>query len=204
MKIIAIGRNYIQHAKEMNSDIPKEPLFFFKPDTALLRNNDPFYYPDFSKEIHYEVELVVKISKVGKHIQEKFAHKYYEEIGIGIDITARDIQRICKAKGLPWEKAKAFDYSAPISKVFINKNNFKDINNINFSLDINNTTVQEGNSMDMIFSFDTLITYVSKFVTLKMGDLIFTGTPKGVGKLKIGDKLQAKIENEILLDFEIK
>ena len=204
MKIIAIGRNYLDHAKEMNSCVSKEPIFFLKPDTALLRNNDPFYLPDFSNEIHYEVELVVKINKVGKHIQKKFAYRYYEEIGIGIDFTARDIQRTCKAKGLPWEKAKAFDFSAPICKRFINKNNFKSINNINFSLDLNNETVQESNSKNMILDFDTLIYYVSKFFTLKIGDLIFTGTPQGVGKIKIGDKLQAKIENEILLDFEVK
>ncbi len=203
MKIIAIGRNYINHAKEMNSPIPTEPVVFMKPDTALLRSNDPFYYPEFSKEIHYEVELVVKINKVGKHIQEKFAHKYYNEIGIGIDFTARDVQRKHKQKGLPWEKAKSFDYSAPIGK-FIDKSKFNDLNNIKFSLEINDKIVQAGNTKDMIFNIDNLIAYVSKYFTLKIGDLIYTGTPEGVGEIKIGDKLNAKIENETLLDFEIK
>jgi len=203
MKIIAIGRNYAKHAKEMNSSVAEEPIVFMKPDTALLRNNDPFYYPEFSKEIHHEVEIVVKINKVGKHIQEEFAHKYYNEIGIGIDFTARDIQRLHKEKGLPWEKAKSFDHSAAIGK-FIDKSKFNDLNNLNFSLDINNKTVQAGNSKDMIFSIDNLIAHVSKYFTLKIGDLIYTGTPEGVSEVKIGDRLVAKIENEILLDFEIK
>jgi len=203
MKIIAIGRNYAKHAKEMNSSVAEEPIVFMKPDTALLRNNNPFYYPEFSKEIHHEVELVVKINKVGKHIQEKFAHKYYNEIGIGIDFTARDIQRLHKEKGLPWEKAKSFDHSAAIGQ-FVDKSKFKDLNNINFSLDINNKFVQIGNSKDMIFSIDNLIAHVSKYFTLKIGDLIYTGTPEGVGEVNIGDKLVAKIENETLLDFDIK
>ena len=204
MKIIAIGRNYAKHAKEMKSQVPKEPVFFLKPDTALLRNNDAFYYPNFSKEIHYEVELVVKIKKVGKHIQKQFAHKYYDEIGIGIDFTARDIQREHKKKGLPWEKAKSFDFSAPVGNEFINKNNLNGINNINFSLALNDKIVQQTNSKNMLFDIDELISYVSKFFTLKIGDLIFTGTPEGVGEIKIGDKLQAKIEDKILLDFEVK
>ncbi len=203
MKIIAIGRNYTEHAKEMNSPIPSEPVVFMKPDTALLRNNSPFYHPDFSNEIHYEVELVVKIKKVGKHIQKKFAHRYYNEIGIGIDLTARDVQRELKQKSMPWEKSKAFDFSAPIGK-FVDKNNYKNLNNINFSLEVNNKVVQKSNSKLMIFEIDEIISYVSKFYTLKIGDLIFTGTPKGVGKINIGDKLIAKIENETFLDFEIK
>ena len=203
MKIICIGRNYADHAKEMNSPVPTEPIFFLKPDTAIIRDNQPFYYPDFSKEIHYEVELVIKINKVGKNIDAQFAHKYYDEIGIGIDFTARDIQANCKEKGLPWEKAKAFDGSAPIGK-FIDKKKIVDQNNIHFKLLLNGNSVQEGNTKDLLFTFDTLIAYVSRFFTLKTGDLIYTGTPEGVGPVAIGDKLEASIENETLLSFEIK
>jgi len=203
MKIICIGRNYTEHAKEMNAAVPTEPVFFLKPDTAIIKDNQPFYYPDFSKEIHHEVELVLKINKPGKNIELLFANKYYDEIGIGIDFTARDIQAKCKEKGLPWEKAKAFDGSAPIGK-FIDKKKIADLNNLNFNLKINGSTVQIGNSKDLLFSFDTVIAYVSKFITLKTGDLIYTGTPEGVGPVKIGDKLEASIENENLLTFEIK
>ena len=203
MKIICIGRNYAEHAKEMNAAVPTEPVFFLKPDTALIRDNQPFYYPDFSKEIHYETELVLKICKAGKNIEPEFAHKYYDEIGIGIDFTARDIQAKCKEKGLPWEKAKAFDGSAPLG-MFVNKSKFKEVANINFHLTINGNTVQKGNTGDLLFSFDTVISYISKFITLKTGDLIFTGTPEGVGPVQIGDKLEAYIENEKLLNFEIK
>ena len=203
MKIICIGRNYAEHAKEMNSPVPTEPVFFLKPDTALIKDNQPFYYPDFSKEIHHEVELVLKINKPGKNIAVEFAHKYYDEIGIGIDFTARDIQAKCKEKGLPWEKAKAFDGSAPIGQ-FVNKTQLNEMNNINFHLNINGNTVQKGNTMDLLFSFDAVIAYVSQFVTLKTGDLIFTGTPEGVGEVKIGDRLEAFIEDEKLLNFEIK
>jgi acylpyruvate hydrolase len=203
MKIICIGRNYAEHAKEMNAAVPTEPVFFLKPDTAIIKDNAPFYYPDFSKEIHHEVELVIKINKPGKNIEPKFAHKYYDEIGIGIDFTARDIQAKCKEKGLPWEKAKAFDGSAPIGK-FIDKKNLKDLNDINFQLTINGKVVQKGNTKDLLFSFDTIIAYVSTFLTLKKGDLIYTGTPEGVGNVEIGDRLQASIENEKLLDFQIK
>ena len=203
MKIICIGRNYAEHAKEMNSAIPTEPVFFLKPDTALIKDNQPFYYPDFSKEIHHEVELVLKISKPGKNIDSKYAHKYYDEIGIGIDFTARDIQSKCKEKGLPWEKAKAFDGSAPIGK-FIDKKKLIDLDNINFHLTINGIVIQKGNTKDLLFTFDAVIAYVSKFITLKTGDLIFTGTPEGVGPVRIGDKLEAFIENEKLLNFEIK
>ncbi len=203
MKIICIGRNYTEHAKEMNAAVPTEPVFFLKPDTAIIKDNQPFYYPDFSKEIHHEVELVLKINKPGKNIELLFANKYYDEIGIGIDFTARDIQAKCKEKGLPWEKAKAFDGSAPIGK-FIDKKKIADLNNLNFNLKINGSTVQIGNSKDLLFSFDTVIAYVSKFITLKTGDLIYTGTPEGVGPVKIGDKLEASIENESLLAFEIK
>lgn len=203
MKIIAIGRNYMDHVKEMANNKPEKPVFFTKPDTALLRNNEPFYLPDFSDEIHYECEIVIKIKKLGKHIAPEFAHRYYDEIGIGIDITARDIQRECISKGLPWEIAKAFDHSAPIGK-FVDKNKFNDINNINFHLNINGTRVQKSSTSQMIFKIDELISYVSKFFTLKIGDLIFTGTPSGIGALKKGDRLEAAIENEVLLDFEIK
>jgi 2-keto-4-pentenoate hydratase/2-oxohepta-3-ene-1,7-dioic acid hydratase in catechol pathway len=203
MKIICIGRNYAEHAKEMNAAVPTEPVFFLKPDTAIIKDNAPFYYPDFSKEIHHEVELVIKINKPGKHIEPKFAHKYYDEIGIGIDFTARDIQAKCKEKGLPWEKAKAFDGSAPIGK-FVDKKNLKDLNDINFQLTINGKLVQKGNTKDLLFSFDSIIAYVSTFLTLKKGDLIFTGTPEGVGNVVIGDRLEASIENEKLLDFQIK
>lgn len=203
MKIICIGRNYAEHAKEMKAETPAEPVFFMKPDTALLKDNEPFYYPDFSKEIHHEVELVIKISKAGKNIQPQFAHKYYEEIGIGIDFTARDIQAECKKKGLPWERAKAFDGSAPIGK-FIDKKLMKDEKNINFSLLINGNTVQKGNTKDLLFSFEQVIAYVSGFVTLKTGDLIYTGTPEGVGQVNIGDRLEAFIENQKLLACEIK
>ena len=187
----------------MNSPVPTEPIFFLKPDTAIIRDNQPFYYPDFSKEIHHEVELVIKINKVGKNIDAQFAHKYYDEIGIGIDFTARDIQANCKEKGLPWEKAKAFDGSAPIGK-FIDKKKIVDQNNIHFKLLLNGNSVQEGNTKDLLFTFDTLIAYVSRFFTLKTGDLIYTGTPEGVGPVAIGDKLEASIENETLLSFEIK
>lgn len=203
MKIICIGRNYSEHAKEMNSAIPSEPVFFLKPDTALIKDNQPFYYPDFSKEIHHEVEIVLKINKPGKNIAVEFANKYYDEIGIGIDFTARDIQTKCKEKGLPWEKAKGFDGSAPVG-IFVNKNKFTDMDAINFYFTINGNTVQKGNTKDLLFSFDTVISYISKFITLKTGDLIFTGTPEGVGPVAIGDRLEAYIENEKLLNFEIK
>tara|TARA_B100000683_G_scaffold262487_1_gene289639 strand:+ start:1156 stop:1767 length:612 start_codon:yes stop_codon:yes gene_type:complete len=203
MKIICIGRNYVAHAKELNNPIPKQPVVFFKPDTALLKHAKPFYYPDFSNNIHYEAEIVLKICKNGKHIQEKFAHKYYQEITIGIDLTARDIQDECKIKGHPWERAKAFDNSAILGD-FINTSSLKSINNIGFYLTINKQRVQNGESKDMLFSIDQIISNVSKFVSLKQGDLIFTGTPSGVGPIKIGDTLEGFIENQSLLKCEIK
>lgn len=203
MKIICIGRNYAEHAKEMKAETPTEPVFFLKPDTALLTEEKPFYIPEFSTDIHHEVELVIKISKAGKHIDVDFANKYYDEIGIGIDFTARDVQAACKAKGLPWEKAKAFDNSAPIGK-FIPKKNFANLNTIDFSLKLNDKIVQKGNSANMIFSFDAIISYISKFITLRQGDLIYTGTPEGVGAVKIGDKLEAFIGDEKLLAFDVK
>lgn len=203
MKIICIGRNYAEHAKELNNPLPKEPVFFMKPDTCLIQKNQPFFYPDFSEDIHYETEIVIRINKIGKHIQRKFAHTYYSEIGIGIDFTARDLQQKCKEKGLPWEIAKAFDNAAPISK-FVDISKFDNIQNINFHLDINGKTVQNGNTADMIFKVDEIIEYVSKFITLKIGDLIFTGTPAGVGPVKIGDKLEAFIEDEFMLKVDIR
>ena len=202
MKIICIGRNYADHAKEMKSDLPTEPIFFFKPDLAILRGHK-FYIPDFTNDLHYEVELVVKINRVGKHIDEKFANKYYNEIGLGIDFTARDIQQECKVKGLPWEKAKAFENSAVLSKNFINKADL-DLNNIKFSMLQNDVIVQSGVSSDMIFTFDKIIAYISQFVTLKIGDLIYTGTPAGVGPVKIGDKLCGFIGDENMFNIDVK
>lgn len=201
MKIICIGRNYAEHAKELKNEIPTEPVFFMKPDTALLKEED-FYLPDFTKDLHHEIELVIKISKAGKHIQEQFAHKYYEEIGLGIDFTARDLQTKAKEKGLPWEKAKAFDNSAPIGK-FITKDKLQ-LNNIAFELKINGQTKQKGNSKDLIFSFDKIIAYVSQFITLKVGDLIYTGTPEGVGQVQIGDKLEGFLQGESFLKLNVK
>ncbi len=203
MKIICIGRNYAEHAKELSNAVPSEPVFFMKPDTALLRDGEAFYHPDFSNDIHHEIEVVVKINKVGKHIAEEFAHKYYDEIGLGIDFTARDIQSKCKEKGLPWEKAKAFDGSAPIGK-FISKNELLPLNNLPFELKINGQSKQVGNTKDMIFSIDKIIAYVSQFVTLKVGDLIYTGTPEGVSPIKIGDKLQGFLNKQLVLEFEVK
>ena len=203
MKIICIGRNYAEHANEMNAPIPTEPILFMKPETALLQKNLPFYYPEFSKDIHFETEIVLKISKMGRHIEPIFANRYYDEIGIGIDFTARDIQAKCKAKGLPWEISKSFDHSAPIGK-FIPKIKFPFMDDIKFNLEINKNRVQEGNTKNMLFSFDAIISYASKYFTLKKGDLIFTGTPANVGSVKIGDRLEAYIGQEKLLDFEIK
>jgi acylpyruvate hydrolase len=203
MKIICIGRNYAEHAKEMNSAVPTEPVIFLKPDTALSRNNQPFYYPEFSKDIHHEIEMVVKISRPGKNIEEKFANKYYEEISLGIDFTARDIQQKCKDKGLPWEKAKAFDGSAAVGN-FISKSSFGNLQDLSFHLNINGNTVQKGNTSDMIFSIDAIISYVSKFFTLKTGDLIFTGTPEGVGPVEINDVLECYLEEDRLLKLEVK
>ena len=203
MKIICIGRNYLEHAKELGNNIPKEPLFFLKPDSAIQPKGHPFFIPDFSKNIHYEIELVLKICKNGKNINEKFAHTYYKEIGLGIDFTARDLQEKCKKFGLPWEIAKGFDGSAQISNAFIKKENL-DINNINFHLKVNNNLVQSGNSKDLNFSFDRIISYISKFYTLKTGDLIYTGTPSGVGKVNIGDRLSGYINDIEKLTVDIK
>ena len=179
MKIIAVGRNYIDHAKELNNPVPEKPVIFLKPDTAVLKDNKDFYYPEFSKDVHFEVELVLRVCNEGKHVSKKFAHKYYDAIGLGIDFTARDLQSELKSKGLPWELAKAFDHSAVVGE-FIPKENIENLENINFSLLKNEETVQQGNSADMIFDFDSLITFVSKYITLRKGDLIYTGTPAGV------------------------
>lgn len=204
MRIFAVGRNYAEHIAELNNERPDEPVIFTKPDTALLRNNAPFYYPDFSKDIHHEVELVLRICKEGKNIHEKFSHKYYDAIGIGIDFTARDLQQKAKEKGLPWDIAKGFNGSAPIGEKFIPVTEFKDLKAINFSLAINGEIRQKGNTGLMLFSFDYIISYLSKFFTLRTGDLIFTGTPKGVGPVQIGDTLEASIENEKLLVFDVR
>lgn len=203
MKIICIGRNYADHVKELNNPLPDDLVFFMKPDTALLQKRLPFFYPDFSKDVHHEVEVVIRINKHGKHIEERFAHKYFDSVGIGIDFTARDVQKKCKEKGLPWEKAKAFDQSAPASEMKP-ISEVGDINNLNFHLDINGKTVQKGNTRDMIYSCTQIVAEVSKYVMLKKGDLIFTGTPAGVGPVKIDDRIQAYLEGELLLDFNVK
>ena len=203
MKIICIGRNYAEHIKELNNQVPTEPVFFFKPDTALLHNNKPFFIPDFSADVQYETEIVLKINRLGKNISEKFAPRYFAQIGIGIDFTARDLQTRCREKGLPWEISKAFDGSAPVG-AFVDIQKYPDIHALNFHLNINGITVQRGNTADMIFSFEKVISYVSQYVTVKIGDLIYTGTPAGVGPVKIGDRLQAYIEDELLLDFFVR
>lgn len=203
MKVICIGRNYAAHAKELNNPLPKEPVIFLKPDTALLPKKMPFFYPSFSTNVHYEAELVVRINRVGKNIAEKFAHKYYNELTVGIDFTARDLQSKYKGKGLPWERAKAFDGSSPIGQ-FVDKSQYTDLSNLNFDLRINGEERQSGNTSNMLFSIDAIIAYVSQFFTLKIGDLIFTGTPEGVGPIQIGDHLEASIEGEKIFDLKVK
>lgn len=203
MKILAIGRNYADHIAELKNEIPDEPVIFFKPDTAILRNNEPFYYPDYSNDIHHEVELILRISREGKNIEKQFAHKYYDGIGLGIDFTARDIQAKAKAKGLPWTLAKGFNGSAPVSE-FMPISQFPDLKDINFRLDVNGETRQLGNSKLMMNSFDDIIAYISRFITLKTGDIIFTGTPEGVSAVQVGDRLEGYVEDKKLLDFEIK
>ncbi|BAO76749.1 fumarylacetoacetate hydrolase family protein [Winogradskyella sp. PG-2] len=203
MKLICIGRNYTDHIKELENEKPKDPVVFLKPDTAILLKKQPFFIPDFSDDVHHEVEVLVKIKKVGKHIDKKFAHKYYDEIGLGIDFTARDLQAQLKAKGLPWEKAKSFDGAAVIGK-WLPKTNFENIDNIDFSLVRNDEIVQQGNTKLMLWKIDELIEYVSKYFTLKIGDIIFTGTPAGVGKVFAEDRLIGYIENEELFSIKIK
>jgi len=203
MKIICIGRNYSEHIKELSNDRPSEPVVFIKPDSAVLPKEQDFYIPEFTKDVHYEVEVLVKINKVGKHINEKFAPKYYDEIGLGIDFTARDLQSALKAKGLPWEKAKGFDGAAVIGK-WLPKSKFKDVNNLNFSLQKNNEIVQEGNTKQMLWNIDELIAHTSKFFTLKKGDIIFTGTPSGVGQIITNDYLSGSLEGIELFSLNIK
>jgi 2-keto-4-pentenoate hydratase/2-oxohepta-3-ene-1,7-dioic acid hydratase in catechol pathway len=203
MKIICIGRNYKNHVNELNNIVPTEPVIFLKPDTSIILKNQPFFIPDFSNDIHYEVEVIVKINRVGKYISKEFAHKYYDKIGLGIDFTARDIQQNQKKFGLPWEKAKAFDGSALIGK-WVNKTSFDDINDINFSLMKNNELVQQGNTSQMLWDIDSIIAYVSSFFTLKIGDIIFTGTPAGVGAVKENDKLKGFINGDEFFDLKIR
>lgn len=203
MKIICIGRNYKDHAKELNNPIPSKPVFFLKPDTAILKNNAPFYHPDFSSNIHHEIEVVIKIKKSGKYIDEKFAKSYFDEFTLGLDLTARDLQSEAKSIGLPWEIAKAFDHSAVIGD-FIPIHSISSLNNLTFELHKNQIAVQKGNTSNMIFSFSKIISYISTFITLKTGDLIFTGTPEGVGKISIGDSLSGYIDNKELFKCLIK
>lgn len=203
MKIFCIGRNYADHASEMNASVPEKPLFFMKPDTSLIRPGTPFFYPNFSNEIHFECEVVVRINKVGKNIAQKFSHTYYDEIGLGIDFTARDLQEVCKKNGHPWEIAKGFEGSAAICRNWLNKNEL-DVNNLNFSFEQNGTVMQKGNTSNMLFSIDEIIAYLSQFMTLKKGDLIYTGTPSGVGKVAIGDLLTGKIEGKEMFTIKVK
>tara|TARA_B100000378_G_scaffold41689_1_gene31119 strand:+ start:152 stop:766 length:615 start_codon:yes stop_codon:yes gene_type:complete len=204
MKIICIGRNYTKHIEELASEKPEEPVIFLKPDTSVLLKKQPFFIPDFSDDVHYEVEVLVKIKKVGKYIQQKFAHKYYDEIGLGIDFTARDLQNKLKDKGLPWEKSKCFDGSAVIGEKWIPKKELKDVNTINFSLSQNGNIVQQSNTQYMLWKIDELIAYISQFFTLKIGDVIFTGTPEGVGKVAINDNLVGKIGDTQIFDINVK
>ena len=203
MKLICIGRNYTEHIKELKNEKPTDPVVFLKPDTSILLKKQPFFIPDFSDDVHHEVEVLVKINKVGKHIDKKFAHKYYDEIGLGIDFTARDLQSQLKVKGLPWEKAKAFDGAAVVGK-WLPKSSFENVDDINFSLHKNGALVQDGNTNLMLWKIDELIEYVSKYFTLKIGDIIFTGTPAGVGKVVANDKLKGFIENEELFSITVK
>ncbi|MBG26996.1 MULTISPECIES: fumarylacetoacetate hydrolase family protein [Croceibacter] len=204
MKIICIGRNYTDHIAELNNEKPTDPVVFLKPDTAILLKKQPFFIPDFSSDVHYEVEVLVKINRIGKHIEKEFAHKYYDEIGLGIDFTARDLQKKLKEKGLPWEKAKSFDGAAVIGDTWINKSEIEDINNLNFTLERNAQVVQKGNTSFMLWKIDELIEYVSKYFTLKIGDVIFTGTPSGVGKVNPEDKLKGFIEDKQIFNIKIK
>ena len=203
MKIICIGRNYAEHIKELENERPTDPVIFLKPDTSILLKKQPFFIPDFSNDVHYEVEILVKINRIGKHIDKKFAHKYYDEVGLGIDFTARDLQGKLKEKGLPWEKAKAFDGSAVIGK-WLPVSNFNDVNTIEFSLKKNENIVQLGNTSHMLWKIDELIEYVSKYFTLKIGDIIFTGTPSGVGSVKLNDKLKGFIGTQEMFSITVK
>ena len=203
MKIFAIGQNYAEHNKELNSKNPTEPVVFMKPDTAILKNNKPFFIPDFSQDLHYETELIIRFNRIGKNIDSRFSQRYFAEIGLGVDFTARDLQRKLKAEGKPWEVCKAFDNSAVIGN-FMHVDELPDIQNIEFHLDINGKTVQNGNSKDMIFPISELVAYVSRFFTIKIGDILFTGTPVGVGPVSIGDHLEGYIFNNKMFDFYVK
>ena len=203
MKIICIGRNYAQHAKELNNPIPEEPVVFLKPDTAILLKKHPFFIPEHSNDVHHEIEVVVKINRLGKHIEPRFAHKYYDEIALGIDFTARDVQTRCKEKGLPWEPATGFDHSAPISPEWLNIKDYN-LEELEFKFYQNEVLRQTGSPKDFIFQIDELIAYVSQFITLKTGDLLFTGTPAGVGPVQIGDELRAEIDGKTLLKLAVK
>ncbi|WP_335966346.1 fumarylacetoacetate hydrolase family protein [Galbibacter sp. PAP.153] len=203
MKIICIGRNYTDHIKELENEKPADPVIFMKPDTALLKSNDNFYIPDFSKDVHYETEVLVKINKVGKHIDAKYAHKYYDEVGLGIDFTARDLQNKLKEKGLPWEKAKAFDNSAVVGS-WVSKEEIPNINELDFSLLLNGKVAQKANTSLMLWKIDELISYISAYFTLKTGDVLFTGTPAGVGKVKAGDCLEGFMNNAKMFDVKVK
>jgi len=203
MKIICIGRNYVDHIKELKNSRPKDPVIFLKTDTSIILKNQPFFIPNFSNDVHHEVELLIKIKKVGKHIDSKFSHKYYDQVSLGIDFTARDLQSELKSKGLPWEKAKAFDGSALIGK-WVDKTKFQNIHNLDFSLELNENVVQKGNSSLMLWNIDEIISYVSQFFTLKIGDVIFTGTPSGVGRVNINDSLIGKIVDDEFFKIKIK
>ena len=204
MKILAIGRNYVEHIEELNNERPDEPVVFFKPESAILKKNEPFFYPSISNDIHHEVEVVVKINRLGKHIDEKFAHKYYDQIGLGIDFTARDLQNKLKEKGLPWEKCKAFDGATVVSRTFIDKKELGDLNNLDFQLYKNDQLQQDGNTSLMLWKIDELISYVSKYFTLKIGDLIFTGTPAGVSRVVENDTLQGTLAGKQLFSIRVK
>jgi acylpyruvate hydrolase len=203
MKILCIGRNYLDHAREMDNEVPEEPVFFMKPDSALVTGNRPFPYPGFSSQVHYELEVVIRIGRSGRSIGEASAGQHFSDIGLGVDFTARDLQKEMKSRGLPWEIAKGFDDSAPVSR-FLPVSKFSDIHNLSFRLDLNGRTVQEGSTALMIFSFERIIAYVSRFITLKKGDLLFTGTPAGVGPVAVNDRLEAYLEGEKMMDFRVK
>ena len=203
MKIICVGRNYVAHIKELQNENPKEPVLFLKPDTTILQTNHPFFITHFTSDIHFEVEVLVRINRIGKHIQEKFSHKYYNEVGLGIDFTARSLQNELKAKGLPWEKSKAFDGSSLIGTWF-DKNNFQDLNALSFSLDRNGKRAQEGNTSEMLWKIDALISYISQYFTLKIGDIIFTGTPSGVDAVLENDVLEGHLDGKQAFTVKIK
>ena len=204
MKIICVGRNYTEHIEELKNERPEHPILFLKPDTAILLKKQAFFIPTFSDDVHYEAEVLVRINRVGKHIQKKFAHKYYDEIGLGIDFTARDLQEQLKQKGLPWEKAKSFDGAAVIGEKWISKSNFEDVDNINFRLQKNGEEVQNGSTSHMLWKIDELIEYISQYFTLKIGDVIFTGTPAGVGRVNVNDELAGFLETEQIFSIQVK